>query len=182
MASNEFAAVFPGPAPGPCDRAARAAVLVDPRADDRRRRVEISPSRIVISRRVGAVAMRLALAPAAYRGVGLKVAERAEGVAYEICLTHRDSDFDAVLARCDESDEAIAEWRQWARWFALPALVEQAPGRFVARQELGATPGPRRRRHALRERRSRFALRRRMGEPAKMADIHRGEREIVCYE
>ncbi|HRC57134.1 MAG TPA: hypothetical protein PKU97_14470, partial [Kofleriaceae bacterium] len=58
--------------------------------------------------RVGAVAMRLALAPAAYRGVGLKVTERAEGVAYEICLTHRDSDFDAVLARCADSDEAIA--------------------------------------------------------------------------
>lgn len=182
MAQNEFAAIFPGPAPGPCDRAARAAVLADPRADDRRRRVEISPSRITIERRVGAVAMRLALAPAAYRGVGLKVIEQAGGIAYEICLTHRDSDFDAVLARCAGGEEAIAEWRQWARWLALPALVEEAPGCFVARQELGASPSPRRRRHALRERRSRFALRRRMGERAKMADIHRGEREIVCYE
>lgn len=177
------AAMLPGPAPGPCDRAARAAVLADPRADDRRRRLELTPSRILIDRRVGAVSMRLALAPSAFRGVALKVVEREGALAYEVALVHRDAELDATLALCETLPEARAEWRQWARWFALSPLIERERGAYVAPDEVGSQrPRPRRRRRVLAGRRSRFALRRRLGEPARMAVSHRGEREIACHE
>ena len=169
-----------GAAPRPGDCAARALVQADPRADDRRRRVEISREGVVIQRRVAAVAMRLALPASAFRGVGLAVAEREGRIVYEIRLLHRDADLDAPLARFGDEREATAEWRLWARWFALPALVEREEGRFVDADARG--PAPRRRGRLLRERRTRFALRRKTGVPARMATSHRGEREIVCYE
>lgn len=183
MAPGDNAAFSAGPAPGPCDRAARRLVLADPRADDRRRSLELTPSRIVIDRRVGAVAMRLSLAPAAFRGVGLKVVELDGALAYEIALVHRDGDLDAPLTLCAAMAEAMDEWRQWARWFALPQLVESAPGVYASREEIvAARPRPRRRHHVLARRRTRFALRRRPGETTRMQTTHRGEREIVCYE
>ncbi|MBL8588890.1 MAG: hypothetical protein JNK46_10215 [Methylobacteriaceae bacterium] len=183
MAPADAIAPLPGPAPRPGDRAARAACPADPRADGGRRRVALSPAGVVIERRVGRVSMRLTLPAAAYRGVALGVVEAAGGVAYEVRLAHRDRDLDAVLARLPDECEALAEWRLWARWFALPALIEREAGVYAdADARDPRLPRPRRRTHVLGQRRTRFALRRRMGETTRMAQSHRGEREIVCYE
>ncbi|MBK9083460.1 MAG: hypothetical protein IPL88_15940 [Rhizobiales bacterium] len=181
MTLAETHSSLPGAAPRPGDCAARALVQADPRADDRRRRVEISREGVVIQRRVATVAMRLALPASAFRGVGLAVAERDGRIVYEIRLLHRDADLEAPLARLGDECEATAEWRLWARWFALPALVEREEGRFVD-ADAARGPAPRRRGRLLRERRTRFALRRKTGVAARMATTHSGEREIVCYE
>jgi hypothetical protein len=158
------------------------ALLPDARADGRRRRVEFSPARILIERSVAGVAMRLNLAPSAYRGVALGVVVEDGLPAYEVALVHADPELSARLALADRESDALAALRLWADWFALPRLIEGIDGVLIE-METPQRPRPARRRVDLaRRRRPRFLVRRKPGAPARMARVHAGEREIVCYE
>ena len=158
------------------------AILPDARADGRRRRVEFSPARILIERSVAGVAMRLNLAPSAYRGVALGVVVEDGLPAYEVALVHADPELSARLALADRESDALAALGLWADWFALPKLIEGIDGVLIE-METPRRPRPARRRVDLaRRRRPRFLVRRKPGAPARMATIREGEREIVCYE
>ncbi len=147
----------------------------DARAEGARRRVEVSPERIVISRRVDGVDMRVALEPKRYQGVALTVLiAEATDFLYQVRLVHADPDLGVTLADCGDEDAARALWRRWAAALALPRLVERADGEF----EIDRTPSPdapfeRRRGRATLKRRNRFLARRKMGWTGSFAAARR---------
>lgn len=175
----------PGAPPRPGDAAPRHGVESDPRADGRRRHVELRPDRIVLERRLAGMAMRIGLPATAYRGVSLSVVIDDELLVpqYEIALRHADADLCARLALIDDREAAFAALEGWAQWFSLPRLVERADGGFNA---LDASPAPARpgasRRPRPSRRRARFLTRRKPGRPERLAVSHAGAREIVSYE
>ena len=137
----------------------------DPRADGARRRVELSQDRIVISRRVGGVEMRVALEPRQFRGVALTLLIFEEtDFLYSVRLVHADPELSVTLACCGEEAQASAHWRRWAENFGLPRLVEREPGDYeIDRSEAASGPFERRRGRATLNRRNRFLARRKMG-------------------
>ena len=137
----------------------------DARAEGGRRRIEVSAERIVISRRVEGVEMRLALAPPQYCGVGLCVLiAEATDFLYQVRLIHADPELSVTLADSADEDAARALWRRWAAALGLSRLVERADGQFeVDRAPPGNRPLERRRGRATLRRRNRFLARRKMG-------------------
>ena len=83
-------------------------------------------------------------------------------MAYELRLEHRDADLSVSLAEAPDDREIWADWRSWAAFFDLPALVERGDGVAEwspARPGRAAgTPAPARRRS--RRRRAAFIARR----------------------
>jgi hypothetical protein len=177
-------------APGTASNAQITLTLPDSRADDRRRKVELTRQRIVLRRTVAGVAMHVQLPVSAYRGIALCLTESLCGEAhFELRLVHQDPEMCVRLACREEEKAIIADWRSWLSFFALPPLLERELGSYVAADGLsrfGALgpghPRPRRRNATIANRRGRFALRRKTGRLDRLAEVFSGEREIICYE
>jgi hypothetical protein len=140
----------------------------DPRADDRRRLVDLARDRIVIRRMVAGVAMTIRVPAAAYRGVALRLTGFSDGgFRYDARLLHRDPDLSVCLSESDDQAEIEAQWRLWARFFSLPALVQRngagEPERFDAPHCAIRPVISRRRGKATTMRRARFLVRRKVG-------------------
>jgi hypothetical protein len=139
----------------------------DARAEGARRRIEVTPQSVVISRRIAGVEMRIALAPHRYRGVALTVLV-TEGwdFLYQVKLVHADSDLDVTLASFGDEGEARTAWRLWASTLTLSRLVERADASYEIDGAPPRAPIERRRGRATLRRRNRFLARRKMGRPA----------------
>lgn len=178
---NEHATA--GSAPRPGEPRHRAAHLHDRRADGAARTVELSPEAILIARSVQSVAMKLSVPSESYVGVVLRLVQ-GDGLrfSYEVALIHQDPDLSVPLVTVEDQIEGETEWRAWARFFDLPALVEQEPGLYVDPDfHLPELPAPRRRGRLLTERRGAFPLRRKAGSPARLTTRFEG-RVIISYE
>ena len=161
---------------------------VDARADGGRRQVSFDAGRVLIERSYSGISMRVGIAASSYAGVALALSLDAGGSPkYRILLAHRDADLSVVLHECDGED-SVAEWKSWARYFALPRLVERFDGGFdkatnnLGQVELGAANASRRRGAWISRRRPRFLARRRIGNASMSGVSFAGEREIICYE
>ena len=161
-------------------------VAEDPRADNGLREIAVAPDAIAIDRRVGGVRMRLAVPVSNYRGVALSLREGARGFVYRVALVHADAELDVVLAESHSEDEAGREWRAWAQALSLPLLTRTAAGEAMVENRFGEIAAreiqPRRRGWPLKGRRSMISARRTSGAKGRALAVHRGEREIVCYE
>lgn len=156
----------------------------DWRADGGARRIRVTRSDILISRRFSGVDMMIAVPVPAYRGVALDVVEGLDGApCYRLSLAHRDNDLDVILTETDDSGDAAADWKFWAAWLGLPRLAVEDGELAPVDAATGPLAGSQRRNNAaVRQRRPRFLTRRRTGDAGRMADVFAGEREIVCYE
>ena len=106
--------------------------IEDARADDCRRKVMISRDRVTIDRSYRGIAMRLSVPVRAYRGVCVALKPvRNGGFLYQIRLDHRDADLSVPLAEAPDDADIWADWRAWAQFFALPALIERNEGLAV---------------------------------------------------
>ncbi len=87
----------------------------------------LARGRVQIARSVAGVRMNISLAASAYRGVVLRLRGLEDGrFSYEIELAHRDpADLSVTLLEASDDSEVQAEWRLWARFLGLPALVEE---------------------------------------------------------
>ena len=156
-------------APKPGAGEPRRFIASDPRADGRRREVMLARGRVQIARSVAGVRMNISLAASAYRGVVLRLRGVEDGrFSYEIELAHRDPDLSVTLLEASDDSEVQAEWRLWARFLGLPALVEREEGRAEPDSaRLGELivnqRKPRRRGGAMSRRRPRFLTRRKVG-------------------
>jgi hypothetical protein len=159
----------------------------DRRADAGERRVQVTGSDILISRRLAGISMMIAVPIKAYRGVALAVEPAASGGAsYRLSLAHRDPDLDVILAETRDGGAVAADWKYWASFLDLPRLsgkdgaVEplQGPPAGAPAKDMRA----RRRNAGVAKRRTRFARRRKQGDLARADAVFSGEREIVCYE
>lgn len=143
----------------------------DARAEGARRCIEVTPERVVIARRVDGVEMRVALAPANYKGVLLSVLiSEGTDFLYQVRLVHADPELGVTLGDCGDETDARALWRRWAATLDLPRLVERADCEYeIDRSQPSASPFERRRGRATLRRRNRFLARRKMGTPTGAA-------------
>jgi Family of unknown function (DUF6101) len=149
----------------------------DPRADNRRRVIDIAREAVIIYRSVAGVTMTIRAPSIAYRGVALRLDKLSgEGVRCEVRLEHRDPDLSVLLA--EGEDEAVIEgrWQDWAGFFRLPALVERidAATQAASLEVAGIArrrPCARRGGRASTARRPRFLARRKVGLPSFAATV-----------
>lgn len=161
-------------------------VAKDPRADSGSREISIAADAIAIDRRVAGVKMRLSVPTRSFRGVALTVRECSRGFCYRVALVHGDAELNVVLAETELEADAVAEWQAWAKFFGLARLVQRAGGSVEAiERSFGEVTAsevqPRRRGWPLKDRRSAISARRLPGSSGA-AEVHRAEREIICYE
>lgn len=159
---------------------------LDARADGGRRMILLASRCITIKRRLRGVKMHLRVPVESYVGVVLAREDHPSGTVFSIRLAHRDPELTITLRAEKNRRASIDAWRQWAAFFALPALIEGAGGRWevidsVPLTAIGSMAAPHRS-GPLSRRRRRLALCRknsRFGGPAK---LFRGERVIISYE
>jgi hypothetical protein len=159
----------------------------DPRADGGKRRVTLGADTIGIDRSLAGMRMKLALPVRAFRGVSLAVVEGPCGTVYRVALDHQDPDLRVTLAEAADPKLIVPEWRGWAKFFRLPRLAQGAGDFLVALEgRLGALVlgevQPRKRGWPLKGRRSTMSATRKAGPKVRLQAVHRGEREIICYE
>ena len=162
----------------------------DATADGAARVIEIDRERVLVRRSVRGVRMRLNLPLENFLGVALRVfagdADAADAVA--LVLEHRAPNLSVPLRLAAETDDAIADWRLWARALGRPLLVADGDGALRSPfPSLGAiaigTIAPRRRRRtALKRRRPTIFARRMWGKIRIAMQVYRGEREIIAPE
>ena len=139
----------------------------DTRADGGVRQVELHRERVVLRRAVQGMRMSVNISVSDFRGIAL----RETGETQLLVLIHRDPSLNIPLYASADRDEIAAAWQGWSDIFALPQLQDGE----------ASEPTPRRRRrNAIRWRRPRFLLRRRVGDAQSELDVHRNEREIIA--
>ncbi len=137
----------------------------DPRADGYVRQIELNRDRVVLRRCVRGIQMAVSVRVSDFLGIAL----RGSGDAHVLLLVHRDPSLTVPLCVSADGEEIADAWTRWSEIFALPQLKEDA-----------RDPAPRRRRrNAIRDRRPKFLMRRRVG-AVREARVHRGEREIIA--
>jgi hypothetical protein len=162
--------------------------VCDKAADERIRSVELTRERVVVRRAVAGIKMAVNLPVSAFLGVVLRMeppTQESPG-AIALVLEHRDPALSLPLYRAEDATDIAAEWQAWGRALNVPLLVAEADGSLrdpfprLGALRVDAPHQRRRRRGALKARRPAFLLRRRMGNPAASAAVHRGEREIIA--
>jgi Family of unknown function (DUF6101) len=141
----------------------------DIRADGGVRQIELHRERVVLRRALHGMRMAVNLRVRDFLGVGL----RGKNDAQMLVLVHRDPSLTIPLCVSSDADEIAAAWQMWSDIFGLPLLPEDKT----------RDPAARRRRHnAIRTRRPKFLVRRRLGDLLNPANLHRGEREIIARD
>ena len=143
-------------------------------ADGQVRHIEIDQGRMRVRRQVRGMTISVNVPVTAFLGVAV----RRETDATAIRLEHRDPALSTTL--CAAAEDAMSEGQAWADALGLPLLVDE-DSRFawLGALKVGAVGPRRRRRNAIKRRRSTMALRRRACPSQEMAVI-RGEREIIA--
>lgn len=140
----------------------------DIRADGGVRQVELHRERVVLRRAIQGMRMAVNVRVSDFLGVALRGASEAQ----MLVLQHRDPSLTIPLCVSEDRDEIASAWLMWSELFALPQLQDEAREPAVRR----------RRRNAIRDRRPRFLMRRRIGVLLNPVNIFRGEREIIARD
>ena len=141
----------------------------DTRADGGVRQIELHRERVVLRRAVQGMRMAVSVRITDFLGIALRGID--DGAM--LVLRHRDPSLTIPLCVSTDQDEIAKAWLMWSELFALPQLQENEPREAAPR---------RRRRNAIRWRRPRFLMRRRVGSLLNAAQIYRGEREIIARD
>jgi len=141
----------------------------DTRADGGVRQIELHRERVVLRRAVQGMRMAVSVRITDFLGIALRGID--DGAM--LVLRHRDPSLTIPLCVSTDQDEIAKAWLTWSELFALPQLQENEPREAAPR---------RRRRNAIRWRRPRFLMRRRVGSLLNAAQIYRGEREIIARD
>ena len=146
-------------------------------ADGQIRQVELDRDRVVLRRAVRGIRMNVGVPVTEFRGVSIRMlaAEGEEPAATAVMLEHRDAGLSVPLFIATDGDDLLAEWKSWGRVLGLREPFDRMGGVSV-----GAPAPRRRRRSALKGRRPRFLMRRKVGRRAGEPLVHRGEREIIA--
>jgi len=159
----------------------------DARADGGTRLVELHRQHVIVRRAVSGMSMAVNLPVHAFLGVALHVRtpRLTQPGQVAVVLEHRDPGLSLPLYVATDAIDIVAEWHSWASVLSLPLLVVDPDGALrEAFPQVGplrvSAPADRRRRHgAVRQRRPRFPLRRKLGRRGEQP-VHRGEREIIA--
>lgn len=142
----------------------------DTRADGGVRRVELHRERVVLHRAVLGMRMAINVRVSDFLGVALR---GLDDEAQMLVLAHRDPSLNIPLCVSSDDEEIATARQMWSDILALPLLTESDD----------REPATRRRRHnAIRGRRPKFLMRRRLGNFANGDTVHRDEREIIARD
>ena len=140
----------------------------DIRADGGVRQIELHRERVVLRRALHGMRMAVNVRVSDFLGIAL----RSDDDVQMLALVHRDPSLTIPLCVTSDAEEIAAAWQLWSDILQLPLLTERA-----------SEPAPRRRRHhAIRNRRPKFLMRRRSGDPLTPVSVHRDEREIIARD
>ena len=140
----------------------------DTRADGGIRQIELHRERVILRRAVHGMRMAINVRVSDFLGVAM----RETGDGQMLVLVHRDPSLSIPLCVSAEREEIASAWQMWSDIFSLPQLHDTA-----------RDPAPRRRRrNAIRARRPKFLMRRRVGGLLNPANMHQGEREIIARD
>jgi hypothetical protein len=140
----------------------------DIRADGGVRQVELHRERVVLHRAVKGMRMAVNVRVSDFLGVAL----RGDDDEQMLVLLHRDPSLTIPLCVSSDAEEIATAWRMWSETFALPQLQDESREPTARR----------RRRNAIRFRRPKFLMRRRVGALLNPANLYRGEREIIARD
>ena len=157
-------------------------------ADGKMRQVELDRDRVMVRRAVRGIRMNVGVPVADFRGVSMRLLppEGDEPAATAVTLEHRDGGLSVPLFMASDGDDVVAMWKSWSRVLGLPMLVVEGDGSLrepFARMggvALGNPQPRRRRRAAIKWRRPRFLMRRKVGRPTAVPHVFSGEREIIA--
>ena len=142
----------------------------DTRADGGVRNIELHRERVVLHRAIKGMRMAINVRVQDFLGVALR---NVDNDAQVLVLVHRDPALNIPLCESADREEIVSAWLTWSDIFALPQLMEDDH----------YEPAARRRRHnAIRARRPKFLVRRRLGNLSNSETIHREEREIIARD
>jgi hypothetical protein len=156
----------------------------DPAADGGHREIVISRDGIEFRRTVRGVFMRVHLAFSEFEGVAVRViaAGGGEPVIF-LSLEHQDDALSVLLQASEDSDESAIAARRWSRLTGRPILIAGPDGRLVnpaAMPKRAASFTRRKRRSALRNRRTSVRLRSQRAANGIVKSVHKDEREIIA--
>ena len=160
----------------------------DRSADGHMRMVEIDRERVLLSRTVRGVHMRLNLPLRAFLGVAVRLLPGREdrGDTVAIVLEHRDSNLSVPLHVSDETEHLIADWQMWGSVLRKKLLVTDSDGTLrepfdtLGALTVGKAGMRRHRRSALRVRRPKIFKRRVCTRAFDDMPVYGGEREIIA--
>jgi hypothetical protein len=156
----------------------------DPAADGGSREIGISRDGIEFHRSVRGVQMRVQLPFSEFNGVAVRVLACGAGEPMIfLSLEHADDALSVLLQASEDSDECAEAARKWSRITGCPILVADSDGRLRNPASVSSrmTPRPRRkRRSALRNRRTAVRLRGQRTNRSIEKAVHSGEHEIIA--
>lgn len=158
----------------------------DPAADDGSREIGISRDGVELRRCVRGVQMRVQLPFSEYEGLAVRVLAPGGGEpVIFLSLEHRDDALSILLHASEDSDASAACARKWSRVTGCPILVADADGRLRNPAPVSKRKGDgmrRKRRSALRHRRTAFRTRSERAASPIAHNLHAGEREIIARD
>jgi hypothetical protein len=158
----------------------------DPAADGGSREIGISRGGIELKRSVRGVQMRVELPFNLFEGIAVRVIAPGGGEpVIFLSLEHADDALSVLLLATEDSGECASAARQWSRVTGRPILVAGADGRLrnpAAASRAAACNLRRKRRSALRYRRTAIRLRSQRAATPIARNSYAGEREIIARD
>jgi hypothetical protein len=158
----------------------------DPAADGGSREIAVSRDGIEFRRAVRGVQMRVQLPFSEFQGIAVRVIAAGGGAPMIfLSLEHSDDALSVLLQATEDSDESAEAARKWSRVTGRPILIAGEDGRLRNPASIGSRMAgvPRRkRRSALRNRRTAFRLRSQRAACSIEKSVHFGEREIIARD
>lgn len=158
----------------------------DPVADGGSREIGISRDGIEFRRSVRGVQMRVQLPFSEFKGIAVRViALAATKPMIFLSLEHNDDALSVLLQASEDSDECAEAARKWSKVTGCPILIADQNGRLrnPASVKTRINENPRRkRRSALRNRRTVIRIRSQRANREIDAAFYSGEREIIARD
>lgn len=159
-------------------------IAPDPAADGGSREIGVSREGVEFRRIVRGVRMRVLLPFSEFKGISVRVVALGAGAPLIfLSLEHNDDALSVLLQASEDSDESAEAARKWNRLTGCPLLIADSEGRLRNPASLQSDDdvNPRRkRRSALRNRRTAFRLRAQRVNRTIDTAVHADEREIIA--
>jgi hypothetical protein len=159
-------------------------MAADPAADEGRREIGISRDGVELKRSVRGVQMRLQIPFSEFRGIAVRVIATGGGAPMIfLSLEHADDALSVLLQASEDSDECSEAARKWSRVTGCLILIADSEGRLrnpASVKARNAASPRRKRRSALRNRRTLIRARSQRANRSIEKAIYSGEREIIA--
>jgi hypothetical protein len=156
----------------------------DPAADGGHREIMVTRDGVELRRSVRGVQMRVQLPFSEFQGIAVRVLAPGGGTPMIfLSLEHSDDALSILLQATEDSDESAEAARKWSRVTSRPILIADEEGRLrnpASVKSRSSGNARRKRRSALRNRRTLIRLRSQRASRSIEKSVYSGEREIIA--